>query len=151
MALIFFCGSSSAEKWWILFGIPADVDYDGHRAMIFHIEERQAWLRPQTHTCILDREPDFALFSEDPSGETIRLLRIWLAEPSPKGLLRKAYVGCLLVGSWGVPKEELLLLFRRVTDLAPTAGESGKDLRHRLARAIRRHLRRKAVPRGSYR
>ena len=63
--------------------------------MHFHFEERQAWLRSNTHTIVFDRDPDFAHFANDPTGRIKRLLRIWLAEPRESGLKLRAYLGTI--------------------------------------------------------
>jgi hypothetical protein len=34
-------------------------------SLFFHIEERRAWVRSQTHTIVFDSDPEFAHFAED--------------------------------------------------------------------------------------
>jgi len=60
--------------------------------MFFHVEERRAWIRTQTHTVIYDRDPDFLYFSKDPSGTVKRMIRIWLAEPGGEKPHLRAYL-----------------------------------------------------------
>lgn len=110
--------------------------------MIFHIEERRAWLRPRTHTVILDQDPAFERFSEDRSGAVERTLRIWLAEPSPTKPVLRAYLGAVRLSTDGASPADLVTLFRRTSEYAPVARESSKALRRRLARSLRDHLRR---------
>jgi len=113
--------------------------------MIFHIEERKAWFRPTTHTFILEGDPDYERFSGDPSGERIRLLRVWAAEPSPRGPLPGAYLGSVAIGSSTDLTVDLLPLFRRAGDRAAGAGESVKMVRGQLVQAIREHLRKSSA------
>jgi hypothetical protein len=48
--------------------------------MLFHIEERRAWLRSHTHLTVFDRDPEFRRFAKDPTGKMKLMLRVWLAE-----------------------------------------------------------------------
>ena len=62
-------------------------------AMYFHVEERRAWIRTQTHTVVYDRDPDYGRFAKDPTGAVKRMLRIWLAEGKGDRPYLRAYLG----------------------------------------------------------
>ena len=53
-------------------------------SMFFHVEQRRAWVRTNTHTVVYDSDPDYMRFARDPSGKvkpfllpvfTVHLLR----------------------------------------------------------------------------
>ncbi len=104
-------------------------------AMRFLIEERQAWVRTQTHTLVFDRDPDFPRFSRDPSGTVKKLYRVWL-EDTPR--TPKIYLGSARLCADGWSFGELTRLFRRVSRYANGAGIPSRDLRLQLADRLRR-------------
>lgn len=104
-------------------------------AMRFLIEERQAWVRTQTHTLVFDRDPDFPRFSRDPSGTVKKLYRVWL-EDTPR--TPKTYLGSARLCADGWSLQELTRLFRRVSRYANGAGIPSRGLRLQLADRLRR-------------
>ena len=108
--------------------------------MYFHIEERQAWIRTQSHTVVFDRDPEFARFVQDPSGYIKRLVRVWVAEPGPVHHYKRAYLGALIVLANQASLSELSRMFRKASGYATCSGESPKDLRRQLIETLRNHI-----------
>ncbi|MHC4079180.1 MAG: hypothetical protein ACYST0_12155 [Planctomycetota bacterium] len=98
------------------------------------VNERQAWVRTQTHTVVFDHDPEFARFRTNPSGQLKGLLRVWLVENG--GGLR-SYVGACRTCAGRLEWSDLLRLFRRIRLLA-----EGRKLRRELRQAIVARLRR---------
>ena len=108
--------------------------------MFFHIEERRAWLRSHTHTIVFDRDPDFARFVRDTSGDIRRMLRIWLAESREEKPYLRAYLGTICFCATGPSRQEISRVFRRTSAFAPAAKEPARALRRRLAGALRAYF-----------
>ena len=106
--------------------------------MFFHIEQRSAWIRTNTHTIVYDHDPAYIRFASDPSGKVRRMLRIWLAERKADKPLLRAYLGtvtfCFIKPSF----RDLCRLFHFTTAAAKAAGASAKALRHDLANLLRK-------------
>jgi len=109
--------------------------------MYFHIEERQAWIRTQTHTVVFDRDPEFARFAQDPGGYIRRIVRVWAAEPAPVYPYKRAYLGALMLLANEASLPELSRMFRKVSGYATCSGESPKDLRRQLTETLRKYIR----------
>ena len=69
-------------------------------AMYFHVEERRAWIRTQTHTVVYDRDPEYGRFAKDSTGVVKRMLRIWLAEGKGDKPYLRAYLGTVTSVLW---------------------------------------------------
>ena len=108
-------------------------------AMFLHIEERRAWLRSQTHTVVLDRDPEFRRFARDPSGTIHRTLRIWIAEMVEAGPQLRGYLGSVTCGRIGPSTRDLCRLFRLTSRTAVAMGESATVLRRQLAKLLRQY------------
>jgi hypothetical protein len=108
--------------------------------MFFHVEERRAWVRTQTHTVVYDRDPDYCRFAKDSTGTVKRMLRIWLAEPKEDGAYLRAYLGTVTFCLMGPSFRELYRLFHLTSKAAKSAGKDGKTLRHRLAVLLRVYI-----------
>jgi hypothetical protein len=109
-------------------------------AMFFHVEQRSAWIRTQTHTIILDRDPDFERFAKDPTGVIQHILRFWLAEPRPSRPYLRAYLGALSFWMGPPAFADLCRVFRFTSRAAKAFGESPRELRHRLEHLIRDYV-----------
>jgi len=118
-------------------------------ARIFsHIEERQAWLRPHTHTVVLDRDPEFARFARDSTGTVRHLLRVWLAEQrGPRRHLR-AYLGTITCCAAGPSLPDLRRLLRLTSQAASIAGQPAHVLRRHLIQTLRQRVRRQTAAAG---
>lgn len=108
--------------------------------MFFHVEERRAWIRTQTHTVVYDRDPDFRRFSDDPSGTVKRMVRVWLAESGPEQPRLRTYLGTVTFCFAGPSFRELCRLFRLASRAAKVAGQSAQGLRRDLATLVRRYI-----------
>ena len=107
---------------------------------MFHVQERRAWIRTRTHTVVLDRDPDFPRFEQDPSGTVERLLRIWLAESdSEKPSHLRAYLGTVTFCAGRPSYRELIRLYRRTSTHAPMAGMRRREILRALSALIRRY------------
>ena len=82
--------------------------------MDFHLEERCAWIRTSTHTVILDRNPAFPRFADNPSGIIAKLIRVWQSDSSGEDL--RAYLGAVCLGPGGYRRQDLTRIFRRLAD-----------------------------------
>lgn len=105
--------------------------------MYIHVEEKRAWMRPSTHTLVLDRDPDFENFERAGDGTVFRWLRFWLADAPGQQPDLKAYLGCIGLCPGLPTKDELMPVFRRASLNAELAGAPGRQLRQQLASAIR--------------
>jgi len=108
--------------------------------MFFHVEQRKAWVRTQTHTVVYDRDPDFPRFSCDPSGSIKRMIRIWLAEPGPGQPCLHSYLGTVTFCFAGPSYRDLCRLFHLASRAAMAAGQSAKTLRRDLVTVLRRYI-----------
>lgn len=108
--------------------------------MFFHVEERRAWVRTQTHTVVYDRDPDYGRFAKDPTGTVKRMLRIWLAEPKEYRPYLRAYLGTVTFCFMGPTFRELYRLFHLTSRAAKAAGTEDKALRHRLSGLLRMYI-----------
>jgi hypothetical protein len=109
--------------------------------MFFHVEQRSAWIRTNTHTIIYDHDPDYPRFARDPSGSVRRMLRIWLAERKAEKPLLRAYLGTVTFCFIRPSFRDLFRLFHFATTAAKAAGQSAKILRHDLADLLRKYFR----------
>ncbi len=109
--------------------------------MFFHVEQRTAWIRTQTHTVVYDRDPDYPRFAKDPSGTVKRMVRIWLAEPGAGQPNLLAYLGTVTFCFVGPSFRDLCRLFHLTSKAAKAAGQSAKALRGDLAGLLRRYIR----------
>ena len=109
-------------------------------AMFFHVEERRAWIRTQTHTVVYDRDPDYSRFAKDSTGVVKRMLRIWLAEPKGNRPYLRAYLGTVTFCFMGPSFRELYRLFHLTSRAAKAAGTEDKALRHHLAGLLRMYI-----------
>lgn len=107
----------------------------------FHVEQRKAWIRTQTHTVVYDRDPDFPRFSSDPSGSIKRMIRIWLAEPGTEQPCLHSYLGTVSFCFAGPSYRDLCRLFHLASRAAKAAGQSAQGLRRDLADLLRRCIR----------
>ena len=103
--------------------------------MVFHIEERRAWVRSHTHTIVFDRDPEFSRFAQDPSGKIKLMLRVWLADDR-SGTLRD-YLGTVTFCATGPSMRDLRRLFR-FTSASARKGEAPTDI---LGRTLKNLLR----------
>jgi hypothetical protein len=110
--------------------------------MWFHVEERWAWLRTQTHTVIFDRDPEFARFASSRAGTLHLMLRIWLAEGRQERPGLRAYLGAVTFCARGPSRRSLRRLFRLASAAAQTAGQSPRALRRSLAALLRGYAQR---------
>ena len=108
--------------------------------MFFHVEERRAWVRTQTHTVVYDRDPEYNRFAKDSTGAVKRMLRIWLAEPKAGRPYLLAYLGTVTFCFLGPSFRELYRLFHLTSRAARTAGIEDKELRHHLAGLLRTYI-----------
>ena len=108
--------------------------------MFFHVEERRAWVRRHKRIIVLDRDPDYARFAQDPRGTVRRMLRIWLAEPKGGRAYLRVYLGTVTFCFIGPSFRELRRLFRFTSRAAKATGESAKALRHNLAGLLREYI-----------
>ena len=100
--------------------------------MDFHLEERRAWVRTQTHTVIWDRDPSYARFATGSSGRggrIARLVRVWLRDSDGTD---RAYLGSVCLCGEVFSGRDLRRVFRRVADHARRVGEPARTLRRRL-------------------
>lgn len=102
--------------------------------MRFVLEERKFWVRTRTHTLVLERDPEFARLSGEPTGDVTRIYRVWLEGVEP---VLNTYVGSLRLRPDGWSKRDLTRVFRRVSQFAKDAGVPPRDLRQRLANRLR--------------
>jgi hypothetical protein len=109
-------------------------------AMYFHIEERRAWIRTQSHTVVFDRDPEFARFVQDPSGCIQRIVRVWAAELTPAHPHKLAYFGAVMLLANQASLSELSRLFRKASEYATCSGDSPKELRRELIETLRKHI-----------
>lgn len=109
-------------------------------AMYFHVEERRAWIRTQTHTVVYDRDPDYDRFAKDSTGAVKRMLRIWLAESKGDRPYLRAYLGTVTFCFMGPSFRELYRLFHLTSKAAKAAGAEDKALRHHLAGLLRMYI-----------
>ncbi len=109
-------------------------------AMYFHVEERRAWIRTQTHTVVYDRDPDYGRFAKDSTGTVKRMLRIWLAEGKGDKPYLRAYLGTVTFCFMGPSFRELYRLFHLTSRAAKAAGTEDKALRHRLTGLLRMYI-----------
>jgi hypothetical protein len=107
---------------------------------VFHIEERQFWMRSCTHTVVFDRDPDYANFVQDQGGSIGRIVRVWVAEPKSGRPCKRAYLGAALFLGSQFDFSELHLVFHRVSAYAAYSGGSARTLRHQLADVLRKHI-----------
>jgi len=107
--------------------------------MFFHVEQRRAWVRTNTHTVVYDRDPDFTRFAGNPSGKLKRMIRIWLAEPGSEQPSLRAYLGTITFCSAGPSFRELCRLFHLASRAATAAGQSARELRSNLSLLLRRY------------
>lgn len=105
--------------------------------MFFHVEERRAWVRTNTHTVVYDRDQDYPRFERDPTGDIKSMLRIWLAEPGADHPYLCAYLGTFTLCFRGSSYKEILRLYRFTSKAAKSAGQSAKMLRQRLSCLLR--------------
>ena len=110
------------------------------RPILFHIEERRAWLRASTHTIVFDHDPSFSRFSRDQTGHMGKLLRIWIDDSAGGNRNLKAYLGAVSFCDSRFTIFELIRVFRRASEYAENFGESGSVFRHQLADAMRKNL-----------
>lgn len=108
--------------------------------MYFHVEERRAWIRTQTHTVVYDRDPDYGRFAKDSTGVVKRMLRIWLAEDKCDKPYLHAYLGTVTFCFMGPSFRELYRLFHLASRATKAAGTEDKALRHRLIGLLRRYI-----------
>ena len=108
--------------------------------MFFHVEQRSAWVRTNTHTIVYDNDPDYMRFVRDPSGKVKRMVRIWLAEHKAEKPLLRAYLGTVTFCFIRPSFRDLCRLFHFTTAAAKAAGESAKALRHDLAKLLRKYF-----------
>ncbi len=99
------------------------------------VRVRRAWVRTRSHTVVFDRDPDFARFSRDPSGEVQGLLQIWV-HGWPHADCE--YLGSLRLCSGRFHSLEVLRLYRRATGWAQRVGENPTGVRHALGRWLRK-------------
>lgn len=116
--------------------------------MYFHIEERRAWVRSQTHTVVIDRHPDFERLAKDPSGKVRLLLRIWLAEDRGEGWLLRDYLGTVSFCDRGPSVRNLRRLFSFASASARKAGVRASALRRELGDILRDYMRRECGKTG---
>ena len=109
-------------------------------AMFFHVEQRSAWVRTNTHTVVYDSDPDYMRFARDPSGKVKRMLRIWLAERNADKPLLRAYLGTVTFCFMKPSFRDLCRLFHLTTKAAKATGQSAKALRHELADLLREYM-----------
>ena len=109
-------------------------------AMFFHIEERRAWIRTNTHTVVYDSDPDYMRFARDPSGKVKRMLRIWLAERKADRPCLRAYLGTVTFCFTKPSFRDMCRLFHLTTTASKAAGHSAKTLRHDLADLLRKYI-----------
>jgi hypothetical protein len=109
-------------------------------AMFFHVERRSAWVRTQTHTVVLDRDPDYPRFARDPTGAVRSMLRIWLAEPKGDGPCLRYYLGAVTFCFIGPSFRDLCRVFRFTSRAAKAAGQSARALRGDLANLLRSYI-----------
>ena len=109
-------------------------------AMYFHVEERRAWIRTQTHTVVYDRDPDYGRFAKDSTGVVKRMLRIWLAEGKIDKPYLRAYLGTVTFCFMGPSFRELYRLFHLTSRAAKAAGMEDKALRHCLTGLLRMYI-----------
>ena len=105
--------------------------------MFFHIEERKAWVNSRGHKIVLENDPDYPRFANDPRGTIQYMLRIWLAELRDGRLYLFAFLGtisCLIISP---PFSEWHRLFRLTNRASKAAGESAKKLRRTLSKQLR--------------
>jgi hypothetical protein len=108
--------------------------------MFFHVVERRAWVRTQTHTVVYDHDPEYSRFEKDSTGSIKRMLRIWLAEPKKDQPYLRAYLGTVTFCFKGPSFRELYRLFHLTSRAAKAAGTEDKVLRHRLAGLLRMYI-----------
>ena len=92
--------------------------------MDFQVEERRAWVRTSTHTVILDRDPEYGYFVDNPSGITARLIRVWRC--SEPGSDKRGYLGAVCLGPGGFRRDDLTRLFRRLVRSAGSRAEAAQ-------------------------
>jgi len=108
--------------------------------MLFHIEERRAWVRAHTHLVVFDRDPEFERFAKDPTGKMKLMLRIWLAEERHGEPHLRDYLGTVSFCATGPSFRDLWRLFRFTSVSAKQTGESARNLRLRLAAILREYI-----------
>lgn len=115
-------------------------------ATFFHVEQRSAWIRTQTHTVVLDRDPDYPRFAQDPTGSVKRMLRIWLAERKGGRPYLRFYLGAVTFCFMGPSFRDLCRLFRFTSRAAKATGQSARALRGDLASLLRKYIREEYRP-----
>jgi hypothetical protein len=105
----------------------------------FITSERRVWMRLRDHTVVFEQDPQFERFVADPNGSVLRILRIWVAQPTAGSPQIRRYIGSVRrceCGDW-MSHRELVRLFRRATAAARHLGESAPAFRARLSRFLR--------------
>ena len=112
--------------------------------MFFYIEERNIWIRSNTHTTVRDKDPAFQRFVNDRTGKVKRLLYIWLAEYKGNHACLRAYLGTFRICFIRTSLRELYRLFHLTSKAAKDTGESAKILRRNLANLLREYTNRQS-------
>jgi len=111
--------------------------------MYFHLEERQAWIRTQSHTVVFDRDPEYASFVHDQRGIIQRIVRVWVAEPAHDIPYKREYLGALMLWANRASIAEVNRMFRKASVYASCSKESPKEFRRRLMSTLRQYIRSK--------
>lgn len=99
-------------------------------------------MRLRSHTVVFDSDADFALRSVDPTGVVMRILHIWLADPSRDTPVAQAYLGSVrFCGGW-YSRRELFRFFRRASGAAASElGHERATFRRNLSGFLRAYFR----------
>lgn len=108
--------------------------------MFFYTEERRAWVNSHGHTVVLERDPDYPRFANDPMGTIQYMLRIWLAELRDGRPYLCAFLGTISFWVISPSFREWHRLFRLTNRAAKVSGESAKALRRDLIWQLRKYV-----------
>jgi hypothetical protein len=109
--------------------------------MNFLFQERQAFVRTQTHTMVRDTDPDFRYFCSTQDGVVASLVRIWLTEKSRAGNVPVAYLGCVrFCRSLHPSIREIRNIVKRLEKCAREEKRDTESLRRELLSHLRRYV-----------
>lgn len=108
--------------------------------MQFSATENRAWVRLQSHTVVIERDPDFLRFEKDPAGTIMRMIRIWGGGGRCAYSGQRRFLGSLRVGMGPLRREELMRLYRQSSRRNAESERTRSDIRCELSRFLRRYI-----------
>jgi len=107
--------------------------------------ERRFWMRLRSHAVVFDRDPEWPRFRDDPSGQVVRILQLWMTESrAASGATpdtARHFLGNVRYCQGWMSRAEVSRLYRRVTAAAHLEEQCGALWRTRLTQFLRQHIR----------